>query len=43
MKVIKLLLVVVVMGVRLLAMDSTVYDSDGYSVSLSFNLCALSY
>ena len=36
-------LVVVVMGMRLLAMDSTVYVADGYSVSLSFNLCALSY
>ena len=36
-------LVVVVMGMRLLAMDSTVYVADGYLVSLSFNLCALSY
>ena len=31
------------MGERLLAMDSTPYDADGYAVSLSFNHCSLSY
>ena len=33
------LLVVVVMGMRLLAMDSTLNVADEYTVSLSFNLC----
>ena len=36
-------LVVFALEIRLLAMDSTLYVADGYSVSLRFNLCALSY